>query len=203
MGSGFLALGDSYTIGEGVNPADCWPAQLTRILRQRGIDLQGITILARTGWTTFELAEGIAQASLQTPYELVSLQVGVNNQYRSLSLRAYRVEFQQLLDQSIGFAGGEAGRGFVLSIPDWGVTPFADGRDSNRIAAEIDDFNHINRSICTAGEVKYVDLTAISRSLGAKPAMLAEDGLHPSSIQYAAWVELILPQALKALSVSA
>jgi lysophospholipase L1-like esterase len=202
MGSGFLALGDSYTSGEGVLPVQRWPVQLAGLLRERGILLGDLTLIAQTGWTTGELAQSITQVDLRPPYDLVSLQVGVNNQYRGLSTIAYRAEFRSLLDQAVGFAGGEPGRVLVLSIPDWGVTPFAAGQDVGRIATEIDAFNRLNRLACAAAGVRYVDLTPISRSLAADPAMLAGDELHPSGKMYAVWAALILPRAMEALGVS-
>ncbi len=202
MGSGFLALGDSYTSGEGVSPARRWPVLLAGLLRDRGFLLGELTLIAQTGWTTGELAQSITQADLHPPYALVSLQVGVNNQYRGLSPIAYQAEFRSLLDKAVGFAGGEPGRVLGLSIPDWGVTPFAAGQDVERIAAEIDAFNRLNRSACAAAGARYVDLTPISRSLAANKGMLAGDGLHPSGKMYAIWAALILPQALEALGVS-
>src|SRR5688572_4092780 len=136
----FLAVGDSYTIGEAVAPADRWPEQLAALLRARGIDVDEIEIVATTGWTTDELDAGIDRAGPRGSFDLVSLLIGVNNQYRGLPLDEYRDQFRRLLDRAIDFVGGERSRVLVLSIPDWGVTPFAAGRERARIADEIDAF---------------------------------------------------------------
>ena len=195
----FLALGDSYTIGEGVAEAERWPVQLTGLLRDRGVDVADPQIIARTGWTTDELSAAIDNTDPPGPYALVSLLIGVNNQYRGRSAEQYRGEFAALLRRAIGFAGGEASRVIVLSIPDWGVTPFAEGRDRGRIAAEIDAYNAINREEAERAGAHWVDVTPQSRAAGADPAFLVADGLHPSGRAYAEWARLALPAALEAL----
>ena len=195
----FLALGDSYTIGEGVAPPERWPEQLAAMLRECGVDVNEIEIVAQTGWTTDELAAGIEAARPSGPYDLVSLLVGVNNQYRGRSVDEYREQFRRLLDRAIDFAGGEATRVIVLSIPDWGVTPFAEGRDREQIAREIDAFNAVNRAETTSAGARYVDITAISRQAATAPALLAHDGLHPSAQMYRRWAEEVLRHALSAL----
>jgi lysophospholipase L1-like esterase len=199
MNRRLLALGDSYTIGEGVAPADRWPARLAMRLRQAGIAVDEPEIIARTGWTTDELAEGIARAKVSGPYDLVSLLIGVNNQYRRRDLEEYRLQFASLLTRAIAFAAGSPRHVLVLSIPDWGATPFAATRDPTRIAREIDAFNAVNRAETEAAAAHYVDITPCSRLLGPQPGMLAADGLHPSGTMYAAWVDLVLPVALTAL----
>lgn len=193
----FLALGDSYTIGEGVDSADTWPAQLTRALRVAKFDVGDPTIVARTGWTTDELASGISIASIDPPYELVTLLIGVNNQYRGRSAEKYRAEFVSLLALSIEFAGGIASRVVVISIPDWGVTPFADGKDRAKIGVEIDAFNAINREEAQKAGARYADITAVSR--GKHDSWTVADGLHPSAAQYARWVSVIRDPATSAL----
>ncbi|MGE5730807.1 MAG: SGNH/GDSL hydrolase family protein, partial [Gemmatimonas sp.] len=140
-----LALGDSYTIGEGVTTDERWPMQLAAMLRARALQVAAPTIVARTGWTTDELSAGIDDARPTGTYDLVTLLVGVNNQYRGRGVDEYRAQFRALLARAIGFAGGRADRVIVLSIPDWGATPFADGRDRGRIALDIDAFNDANR----------------------------------------------------------
>ena len=192
----FLVLGDSYTIGEGVLPAERWPVQLATALRDRGVAIDDPLIIARTGWTTAELAGGIAAENPQGPFDLVSLLIGVNNQYRGLDIEAYRSELRGLLEQAIGFAGGRAERVLVLSIPDWSVTPFAEGRNRAQIAAQIDAFNLVMRSEAQRAGVGYIDVTAISRQAAQDASLLAADGLHPSGKMYAAWVELVLPVVL-------
>ncbi len=195
----FLALGDSYTIGEGVDPAERWPEQLAAMLRARRITIGDPEIIATTGWTTDELAAGIERAAPRGPYELVSLLIGVNNQYRGRALEEYRQQFEELLGQAISLAGGEPGRVLVLSIPDWGATPFATGHDRQRIAREIEAFNAANRDITDRHRSRYVDVTDVSRLAAGDVALIAEDGLHPSGLMYRAWAELALPAALAAL----
>lgn len=194
----YLALGDSYTIGESVDESMRWPNQLAGLLNQEGYRTE-VTIIARTGWTTEELWEGIQAREVQPPYDLVSLLIGVNNQYREGDIEEYREGFIFLLDKSIEYAGGDANRVFVLSIPDWGVTPFAGSRDSKQIAAEIDQFNAVNRGETEKAGAHYIDITLISRDAVNNPTLIAEDGLHPSGTMYAGWAELSLPVVLEIL----
>ena len=188
----YLALGDSYTIGESVAPAERFPMQLAREL-----NLPEPRIIAKTGWTTDELNAAIDAANVQGTFDLVTLLIGVNNQYRGRDAEQYRGEFAALLQRAIGFAGGEAKRVVVVSIPDWGVTPFAEGRDRAQIASEIDRYNAINREETRRAGARYAGITAISR--GGDPALVAGDKLHPSGKQYAEWVRLIAPEARAAL----
>ncbi len=196
----FLALGDSYTIGEGVAPADTWPAQLAARLRAEGYPLEDPVIIATTGWTTGELAEAIERLRPPGTFELVSLLIGVNNQYRGLSLDEYRAGFAGLLDQAIAFAGANPRRVLVISIPDWGATPFAEGRDRAAVAAAIDQFNLANAAAAHERGTHYVDVTAVSRRVASDPARMAGDGLHPSGQQYRLWTELMMPAAREALN---
>jgi len=195
-----LALGDSYTIGEGVAPAERWPVQLAAALRAGGQVVAEPRIIARTGWTTDELAQAIAASNVPADYDLVSLLIGVNDQYRGRSIAEYPERFRALLRQAIGFAGGRPERVLVLSIPDWGVTPFASGRDRAKIAAEIDAYNAVNRAETEAAGARYVDVSPASREAATDPALLAADGLHPSAAMYARWVELALPAVRAALA---
>lgn len=188
----YLALGDSYTIGESVAAEERFPHQLAREL---GIGTP--QIIARTGWTTDELNAAIDAANPQGPFDLVTLLIGVNNQYRGRDAEQYRGEFAALLQRAIGFAGGDAKKVVVVSIPDWGVTPFADGRDRTKIASEIDRYNAINREEAQRAGARYVDITPVSR--GNDPALVAGDKLHPSGTQYREWGRLILPEARAAL----
>jgi lysophospholipase L1-like esterase len=198
-GMRYLALGDSYTIGEGVAAAGRWPVQLATALRREGVELRDPRIIATTGWTTDELASAIDTAEPLGHWDLVSLLIGVNNQYRGRSVVDYRGEFGELLRRAIGFAHGRADRVLVLSIPDWGVTPFAIHEAGNRgnITAEIDAFNAAAREVCDAHGVVFVDITPTSR---AQAELVAEDGLHPSAEAYAAWSGLALPVARGLLS---
>lgn len=197
----YLALGDSYTIGEAVPEALRLPVQLANRLRaQNAIDVIDAEIVATTGWTTDELAAGIDAAAPGGPHDLVTLLIGVNNQYRGRGLEEYREQFRGLLKRAIGFAGGVRERVIVLSIPDWGVTPFAEGRDRARIASEIDAFNEVNRDEANREGARYVDITPISRRAEEEPGLIAEDGLHPSGEMYRLWVEAIVPEAVAALA---
>jgi len=198
----YLALGDSYTIGEGIDAEGRWPLQLARALRAGGIALDDPRIIATTGWTTDELDAAIDAAPPEGGFGLVSLLIGVNNQYRGRDVAQYRREFDGLLARAAGFAGGRAGRVLALSIPDWGVTPFArrSGRDRVRIARELDAHNAAAREACGARGIAFVDITAASRARGGEAEMLAEDGLHPSAAMYALWVRLALPTARRLLS---
>ena len=195
-----LALGDSYTIGEGVAIDDRWPMQLAAMLRARGLSVATPTIVARTGWTTDELSAGIDDARLKGTFDLVTLLIGVNNQYRGRSADEYRVQFRALLARAVGFAGGRASHVIVVSIPDWGATPFADGRDGARIALDIDAFNAVNRDESVRVGAPYVDVTPISRRAASEHDLIGGDGLHPSPRMYAAWVRVMLPIVLAAIA---
>ena len=194
----FLALGDSYTIGEGVAEGERWPERLAVLLRERGIAIGEPQIVARTGWTTDELDAAIDDARPEGPYALVTLLIGVNNQYRGRGVDEYREQLRALLERAVGFAGGEAGRVVVVSIPDWGITPFAEGHDPARIAAEIDAFNAAARAEAEARGARWADVTPQSRAPGAAE-MLVEDRLHPSAAAYEDWARRVLPAALSAL----
>ena len=197
-GPAFLALGDSYTIGEKVDSAARWPVQLARSLRAAGVNLGDPRIVAKTGWTTDELRAGIEKAGLEGTYALVALLIGVNNQYRGRPAEEYREQFRTLLGEAIGYAGGKAVRVIALSIPDWGVMPFAQGRDRATISREIDQFNAIAKEESERAGAKWVDITSASRT--KNDGWSASDGLHPSGAQYAAWAALALEPAKKALA---
>jgi len=196
----YIALGDSYTIGESVAESQRYPVLLVEGLRDEGYIINDPVIIARTGWTTDELAAGIEAANIAGTYDLVSLLIGVNNQYRGRDLSNYRDEFRALLQQAVDFAGGRSENVFVLSIPDWGVTPFAASRDRERIANEIDQYNAVNREETQKRGILYVDVTPISRKAIEDPSLIAEDGLHPSGKMYAAWVDLALPGVVEILN---
>jgi lysophospholipase L1-like esterase len=197
----YLALGDSYTIGEGVEPALRWPVLLADALRAKGIDIADPEIIAETGWSTDELDAAIDRVDPQGPFGLVSLLIGVNDQYRKRSVEEYRDELRGLLHRAIGYAGGEAGRVLVLSIPDWGVTPFADSDDRTpeQIGAEIDAYNAVAREEAEAVGARFIDITRLFRTRPLDAALVVEDGLHPSGRVYAAWVEHVLPVAVATL----
>jgi len=194
----FLALGDSYTIGKSVVENERWPNQLAAMLSNKNIQTD-VTIIARTGWTTSELWQGIQANPPQGKYDLVSLLIGVNNQYRGYDLDTYRDEFRFLLEKTIEYAGGKPEHVILLSIPDWGVTPFASGRDRDKIANDIDAFNLINLDESKKMGVHYVDVTLASREALKDPGLVAGDGLHPSAKMYAEWAKLVLPIAIRIL----
>ena len=196
----YLALGDSYTIGESVEPAVRWPNQLCGKLRESGIDIGEPQIIARTGWTTDELSGAIDKGNPRGPFQLVTLLIGVNNQYRGRSVEEFREQFDALLQRAIGFAGDDSRRVIVVSIPDWGCTPFARDRDRAKISDEIDAFNQVCRNETAAANARFVDITAISRRVPREPSLCAGDGLHPSGAMYSEWVMLILPEAKSILA---
>ena len=185
----YLALGDSYTIGQGVDTLDRWPNQLSSKLEQDGYTIEKTDIIAQTGWKTSDLLNAIEDSSLEN-YNLMSLLIGVNNQFSGIPFEIYANEFDELINQMIDAVGSN--RIFVVSIPDYGVTPFG-SNNSETIAQELDDYNEYARSRCQALNIPYINITEISRSLGASDGALASDNLHPSGIQYAEWVEEIAP----------
>jgi lysophospholipase L1-like esterase len=194
----YLAIGDSYTIGEALPVEDSWPMQWAQALRTNGITMNDPGIIARTGWTTDELSEALDEAesnnTLSPPYDLVSLSIGVNNQYRGRSADNYREEFAAVLKRAIAYAGNKTSHVFVLSIPDWGITGFGQksDRDVAQIARELDSYNQINADISIKNGVQYVDISKITRETGADAKFYAEDGLHPSRALYALWVKELL-----------
>ncbi|MCX6213362.1 SGNH/GDSL hydrolase family protein [Spirosoma sp.] len=196
----FLSLGDSYTIGESVAEADRWSVQLAGMLRKQSIDVASPAIIAKTGWTTAELQEAIKISGNRNTYSLVSLLIGVNNQYRGQSSDRYRTEFRELLQTAVQYAGGKSARVFVLSIPDWGASPFAADRDRNKIAHEIDQFNTIAKEECLKAAIAYVDITPLTRSATGDESQFASDGLHYSGKQMKLWAEKALPVAKSRLT---
>lgn len=187
----YLALGDSYTIGESVPLYESFPYQTVQLLREANLHFHAPEIVAKTGWTTFELAEHILHTRLNEHYDFVTLLIGVNNQYRELKTEDYANDFEFLLKKAIHFAGEKIENVIVLSIPDWGVTPFAKKRDSKKIAAEIDDYNKINKAITDRNKIKYLDITPNSRTASKDSSLIAADGLHPSGKAYAQWAALL------------
>ncbi|MBB6325566.1 lysophospholipase L1-like esterase [Algoriphagus iocasae] len=189
----YLALGDSYTIGEGVAEADRYPNQLVDLLNAQNESLWAEPkIIAKTGWTVDELEEGINKETLENePYDLVTLSIGVNNQYRGRDVEEYEIEFEKMLLRAMGFAGNLPDHVYVLSIPDWGITPFAseNNKDAVQVAKEIDAYNAAKKEICDRYGVTYIDITEEYRAIGAQEEMLVEDQLHPSGKIYASWAQ--------------
>ena len=201
----FLALGDSYTIGESVEPSERWPMQLTARLRERGFTLDDPLIIATTGWTTGDLSHALVQTGPLGPFDLVTLLIGVNNQYRGRNEEEYRHQFRALLQRAIAYAGDDSTRVIVLSIPDWSVTPFASALGAeqsslDRIAAAIDRFNAVNQPEAERLGAYYVYVTPISREAARDRSLLAGDGLHPSGKMYARWIKLVEPIACDILA---
>jgi len=187
----YLALGDSYTIGESVDPSMRWPVQLVDSLKKDSVNIADADIIARTGWTTDELMSGIESENPGNDYDLVSLLIGVNNQYRGRDIYNFREELVELIDIAIKSANNVADNVIVLSIPDWGVMPFASGRDRDKIAEEIDAFNNVVKEECNYAAIKFFDITEISRRAAYDPSLVAGDGLHPSGKMYGLWVDKI------------
>lgn len=199
----YLALGDSYTIGESVAQGSSFPYQLAARLNSLGIKVGVPKIIAKTGWTTSELRDAIKAEVLNTKFDIVTLLIGVNNQYRGNSIDTYRTEFRELMQTAIGLAGGNKAHVFVVSIPDWGATPFGtqSGRGVQRIAKEIDAFNAVNKEETLKEGISYTDITAGSRNAATDNSLVAEDGLHPSGLMYRDWVTLLAPSIYKVLTV--
>jgi lysophospholipase L1-like esterase len=191
----YLALGDSYTIGESVSPQERYPVLLSVFLEKNGYQVQH-SIVATTGWTTQNLEEGLANAGIEgKKYDLVSLLIGVNNQFQGRSEEEYKTQFTQLLLGAVEFANGNSKKVFVISIPDYGYTPY--GRDkASQISPQIDLFNQVNKQVTDSLGILYVDITPLSRKGLSDPNLVASDGLHPSGLQYAQWVELMQQKVL-------
>jgi lysophospholipase L1-like esterase len=187
----FLALGDSYTVGEAVEPNERWSHQLCDILNAKGFNIDYPKIIAQTGWTTFELQQAIDEANIDQKYDLVSLLIGVNNQYRGESIEQFAEEFKSLLNQALAFANHIKQHVIVISIPDWGVTPFAEGRDSAKIAKEINLFNQTKRAITEEMGIAFFDITPLTKLAETDNSLNASDGLHPSELMYQKWAALI------------
>jgi lysophospholipase L1-like esterase len=188
----YLALGDSYTIGEGVAETDRWPVQLAGLLRQAETEIAPPDIIAKTGWTTAELQAAVKADGHDRQYDLVSLLIGVNNQYRGQSPGRYRTEFRGLLQTATGFAQGRPGRVFVLSVPDWGASPYGASRDPAKIGGEIDRFNAIAQAECQNAGIAFVDITPLTRTALGDATQFAPDGLHYSGQQMTRWANKAL-----------
>ncbi len=191
INSDYLALGDSYTIGEGISEDGRWPVLLVKGLNHHGFIVKEARIIAKTGWTTDELMDAVQNENLNQPFDLVSLCIGVNNQYRGRSMDRFRHEFAELVNMSIGFAKNDTARVFVLSIPDWGCTPFARNRNQDEISRQIDGYNLIKKEECRKKNVQFIDITDLTRNFADKPGFLAPDGLHYSAVMHQLWVNAI------------
>lgn len=199
-----LSLGDSYTIGEAVAEAMRFPNQAVAMLKKEQLNFAPPKIIAKTGWTTDELAGAIQQENIQQQFDFVTLLIGVNNQYRQRDLPTYAAEFSQLLTTAIHYAGGSKKNVIVLSIPDWGKTPFVANDEKKRAATtitkEIDAFNAINKKIAIETGVNYIDITPHSRKMAKNSSFLATDQLHPSGKMYKYWAQKVAQQIMKILN---
>jgi lysophospholipase L1-like esterase len=191
----YLALGDSYTIGEAVRTEESFPGQLVALLGATDQPVEQWRVIAKTGWTTDELMHAIDEADKIDPIacdqDLVTLLIGVNNQYRGRPVSEFTSSFQELLNRAIGFAGNHPDRVRVLSIPDWGVTPFAADRNRVEIAEQIDSYNAQKRSLCEQAGVSYIYITDLTREATNNPELITTDGLHPSGIDYLRWAKRV------------
>jgi lysophospholipase L1-like esterase len=195
----YLALGDSYTIGEQVPVKENFPHQAVQLLHKQHIEVADPMIIATTGWTTDELAASIREHNIKETFSFISLLIGVNNQYRGRSVENYKEEYTQLLNSAIAFANNKPEDVFVLSIPDWGATPFADGRDKEKIAREIDAYNAACKQITLAYKCHFIDITPSTRENGHKTEYVAGDGLHPSAKEYTIWAQMLANEVRKTL----
>ena len=189
----YLALGDSYTIGEGVSESDRWPVQLVEDLKNRGYSIDSLNIIARTSWTTDELVLGLIETPTLPEYDLITIMIGVNNQYKGRSLKNFRDELKVLIELCLKMTAGDFSKVFLISIPDWGVTPYADRFDGSLIADEINAFNSEIIQVSQESNIRYIDVTEISRQAAQDSRLLVADSLHPSGLMYTKWVEKIAP----------
>ncbi|CAN5655403.1 SGNH/GDSL hydrolase family protein [soil metagenome] len=199
----YLALGDSYTIGDQVKLAQSFPYQTVQMLRNNGVYVNAPEIIATSGWTTSELKLAIENTHLLPSYNLVSLLIGVNNQYRGKSAEEFRTHFRTLLEMAIKLAEGNSNHVFVLSIPDWGVTPFAADRDVEKIAEEIDLYNFICQAEADYYQTNYIDITTLQRQNSNQELYLSGDNLHPSGKEYTGWAEQLSHKIMTVLDKSA
>lgn len=185
----YLALGDSYTLGESVLLQQSFPYQAVQLLRKKGHDVAAPEIIAESGWTTEELQAGMTSYLYSPKYDFVSLLIGVNNQYRRQDIILFKEQFEALLNRSLELAGGKKDHVFVFSIPDYSVTPFAQDKNKEQIGKEIDGYNKLSKAICIQYKLSFIDITESSREAHNRPDLVAEDGLHPSPKEYARWAK--------------
>ena len=195
----WLALGDSYTIGESVNEDERFPAQTVALLKNENLFITPPQYIATTGWTTLDLLNAIASQKPQGPFDIVTLLIGVNDQYQHFDTGGYRVHFNECLANAIALAGNKPDRVFVLSIPDYSVTPFAANSDTTEIRKEIDEFNGINKGVTLSLNISYTDITPFTREVKTDASLIAPDGLHPSGKEYAKWAAVLAPEIEKFL----
>jgi len=188
----WLALGDSYTVGQGIDIASSFPQQAAALLQERNLALDSLKFIAMTGWTTFDLDQAL-KAFRPQRHTVVTLLIGVNDQYLRVDTSTYRERFTALLDKSIELTDGRPRRVYVLSIPDYAVTPWARRLDTARIRREIDAYNAINRRVTLARGCQYIDVTPLTREGAYNPGLICSDSLHPSAIEYRRWADRLVP----------
>jgi lysophospholipase L1-like esterase len=191
-----LHLGDSYTCAQGISPEEGWPFQVRRLLEGRGVRIEESRQIAKTGWTCAELLAALRSSGLEPEWDVIMVCVGVNNQYRGLDPASFRLELEQLVQEVRLLLRQPPDGLLLLSIPDWGVSPFARERDSEAIADEIDAFNAVVRTVALKTQVPFIDWTPLSREFAGQPDAFAPDGLHPSASQYAAWAAFLVESQL-------
>jgi lysophospholipase L1-like esterase len=189
----YLALGDSYTIGQSVGETERFPAQIVAILRQQGIKISNPVYIAQTGWTTGNLQQAINNQN-PSSFNVVTLLIGVNDQYQRVDTSSYAIRFAQLLEKAISLANGKKSNVFVLSIPDYSATPFVASPDKIRVSTEIDLFNAINKRVTLFYGVSYTDITPSTRQAATNATLIASDNLHPSGSEYRKWAEFLAPK---------
>lgn len=193
----YLALGDSYTIGESVEESERWPVQLVKLLNERGIAIANPKIIAKTGWRTDDLQNGISKdKKLRPSYDLVSLLIGVNNQYQGKPIDQYKKEFEELIKAAVQFANNDPKKVFVVSIPDYGKTPFGAKKES-KIEKELNEYNRIAKHISLSYGIPFFNITPISREAKERLELVAKDKLHPSGQMYTEWVSLFVDEVAK------
>ena len=197
--SSWLALGDSYTIGESVNEDERFPVQTVALLKKDNLIINPLQYIATTGWTTQNLLDAIAAQNLKAPFDIVSLLIGVNDQYQHMDTAGYQKRFEECLQKAIALAGNKTNHVFVLSIPDYSVTPFASGSDTAQIRKEIDVFNAINKAITLSYNISYINITPLTREAKNNASFITNDGLHPSGKEYAKWAALLAAEIKKVL----
>ena len=185
-----LALGDSYTIGEGVDEDQRWPNQFIKVAYENGVDFSSSRIIAETGWKSYDLINAIESSNFEKKYDYVSLLIGVNNQFNSRPVNEFKNDLDKLLIK-INNLKKKNGSVLIISIPDWGSSPFGEGFDRNVISNEINTFNNSLKNFANTNGLNYVDVTEISRRAINEPNLIAIDNLHPSGIMYLEWAKKI------------
>ncbi len=197
----YLAIGDSYTVGEGLETSQSWPSQLKRKLLENGVEEVELTVIAATGYTTREVTQLVNTATFNKPFDIISIQVGVNNQYRGESVTQFGEELEDMFQTIASNYYLKDAKQVVVSIPDWGATPFGSSYDRVQIAIEINQFNGLKRNTAEAKAVPFINITDISRTNPDDPELVASDGLHPSELMYSYWVERIFPVVKEQLQI--